>query len=300
MTIDSTTRAITRGRLLVVAAALLWSTSGVIVKSPPLQQLMPLSERGPTIACYRAAAAALCLLPFVSYRGIRFRWGVVPLIASFAAMNWLFITAMTYTTAAAAIFLQYTSTFWASILGVLFLKEPLERRNFVALGFALAGIAWIVAADWNGERFWGTLMGLGSGLTYAGVVVSLRALREEDGPWLIALCHIVSCGVLLPWILAGSVVVDAPQWGLIILLGVVQMAIPYVLFSRGLRDVPAQEAALIPLFEPICNPLWVWLIWNERIPAATLIGGTMILAGLLLRYTGSWLVMRRFSRQSKP
>jgi DME family drug/metabolite transporter len=285
---DSKTRSVSRGRLLIVAAALLWSTSGVIVKSPPLQQLMPQSERGPTIACYRAGVAAICLLPFVNYRRIRFRWALIPLVCSFAAMNWLFISAMTYTTAAAAIFLQYTSTFWAFLFGALLLKEPLERRNIVALGFASAGIAWIVAADWNDARFWGTLMGLGSGLAYGGVVVSLRVLREENGPWLIALCHVISCGVLLPWVLSGSAVPNDVQWSMIILLGVVQMAIPYVLFSRGLRYIPTQEAALIPLFEPICNPLWVWLIWSESIPGPTLIGGAMIAAGLLLRYTGGW------------
>lgn len=293
---ESTTRTLSRGRLLVVAAALLWSTSGVIVKSPPLQRMMPPSERGPVIACFRAAAAALCLLPFVRIGRIRFRWALLPLVGSFAAMNWLFISAMTYTTAAAAIFLQYTSTFWAFLFGVLFLREPFQRRNLIALGFALAGIGWIVAADWNDARFWGTLMGLASGLAYGGVVVSLRVLRDEDGPWLIALCHLCSCGVLLPWILAGSLVPDGEQWGLIVLLGVVQMAIPYVLFSRGLRDVSAQEAALIPLFEPICNPLWVWLTWRESIPVPTLIGGGLILAGLLFRYAGGWLALRRYRR----
>jgi len=285
---ESTTRSISRGRLLIVAAALLWSTSGVIVKSPPLQQLMPQSERGPTIACYRAAAAAICLLPFVNYGRIRFRVALIPLVCSFAAMNWLFISAMTYTTAAAAIFLQYTSTFWASLFGVVFLKEPLERRNLVALGFALAGISWIVGADWNNERFWGTLMGLGSGFAYGGVVVSLRVLREENGPWLIALCHVVSCGVLLPWVLSGSAVPDGTQWSMIILLGIAQMAIPYVLFARGLRYIPIQEAALIPLFEPICNPLWVWLVWNESIPGPTLVGGAMIAVGLFLRSMRGW------------
>ncbi len=273
-----------QGRWLVVAAALLWSTSGVIVKSPPLERLLPHAERGPVIACYRAGIAAICLLPFVSWRRIRWQWVLVPLVVAFAAMNVLFISAMTYTTAAAAIFLQYTSSLWAVVFGVLFLKEPLERRNLVTLGFGLAGIAWIVSADFNDGQYLGTLLGLASGFAYGGVVVCLRVLRHENAPWLIALCHVVSCAVLLPWVLSSDMAIDGPQWGLIALLGVMQMAVPYVLFSRGVRDVPTQEAALIPLFEPICNPLWVWLCWGEAIPASTIIGGLLILTGLFLRY----------------
>jgi len=292
MTNDESQITALQGRLLLVAASLLWSTSGLIVKSPPLERLLPLAERGPTIACYRAMAAAICLLPFVSYSKIRWRWGLLPLVGCFAAMNWLFISAMTYTTAAAAIFLQHTGTFWAFILGIVVLKEPLRRQNLWALGFALAGIAWIVAADWNGSQFRGTVMALASGLAFGGVVVSLRYLRDEHGPWLIALCHAVSCAALLPWVLSGTAKVDITQGSLIALLGVGQMAIPYVLFSRGLKNIPAQEAALIPLLEPICNPLWVWLCWDEAVPMATIVGGALIMTGLVSRYAFDWLRLR--------
>lgn len=279
----------TRGRLLLVVAALLWSTSGLIVKSPPLERLIPHADRGPAIACYRAAAAAICLLPFVGFRRIRFRWMLIPLVISFASMNVLFITAMTYTTAAAAIFLQYTSTLWAFLLGVCFLKEPFDRGSFIAVGFGLAGIIWIVASDWAGERFLGTVLGIASGVGYGGVVVSLRVLRDEDGPWLVTLCHAAGCLVILPWVLSRNLSIDTSQWGMIILLGVAQMGIPYVLFCRGVRSIPVQEAALIPLLEPICNPFWVWLVWGERVPAATLTGGALIVTGLALKYAGGWL-----------
>ena len=68
------------------------------------------------------------------------------------------------------------------------------------------------------------------------------------------------------------------------LLGVLQMAVPYVLFARGVRHVKTQEAALIPLIEPILNPIWVWLLWRERVGLPTWIGGGFILGGLAARY----------------
>jgi drug/metabolite transporter (DMT)-like permease len=192
------TRDAQRGRLLLVAAALLWSTSGLLVKSPPLRTL-PLDDRGPLVACYRAFFATACLLPFVRWKRVRFRWGLIPMVASFAAMNAMFVMAMTRTSAAAAIFLQYTATGWAFLFAAVFLKERITRENLVALAFAIAGIGCIVAGSPPGSEFFGILLALGSGMAYGGVVVSLRALRDEDAPWLIALNHLVAGLVLVPW-----------------------------------------------------------------------------------------------------
>jgi len=273
-----------RGRLLLLLAATMWSISGVIVKSPPLQEL-PDAERGPIIACGRAIVAAVFLLPMVGRRSIRFRPAMLPMVVGFAAMNVLFVTAMTTTTAAAAIFLQYTSSMWAFLLGWWFLKEQIVRANLLALVCAVCGIVWIIAADASSTRLTGNLIALVSGFSFAVVVVSLRALRDEDSIWLIALNHVVSAAVLLPWVMSFDIgMPNVSQCLLIGALGVFQIAIPYVAFSRGLRYVTAQEAALLTLIEPLLNPFWVWLFWNESVPASTWVGGTLIVGGLAARY----------------
>ncbi|HTI49896.1 MAG TPA: EamA family transporter [Planctomycetaceae bacterium] len=272
-----------RGRLLLVAASILWSTSGVLVKSPPLQRL-PLEDRGPLVACFRALIAACCLLPFVNWQRIRFRAALVPMVISFALMNTLFVTAMTRTTAAATIFLQYTGTGWAFLFGALFLRERITRENLVALAFGLAGIGWIVAAGWKGGDLSGIVLALGSGIGYGGVIVSLRALRAEDAIWLVVLNHLVSGLLLVPWVASRGLLPIGHQWSVLIVLGGLQMGLPYVLFCRGVASVSAQEAGLLTLLEAILNPLWVWLFWREEVPAAVWIGGGLILAGLLARY----------------
>jgi drug/metabolite transporter (DMT)-like permease len=253
------------------------------MKSPPLEAI-PVGERGPLVACFRALLAGLCLAPFVNWKRARFHQRMVPMALAFAAMNFLFITAMTRTTAAAAIFLQYTGIGWAFLFGVLFLKERVSRDNLVALGFGLAGIGWIVGGEWHGSQFLGTLLALCSGLAYGAVIASLRALREENSAWLVVLNHLVSAAVLLPWVITQGLIPSGTQWALIAVLGAFQMGLPYVLFARGMTGVPAQEAGLITLLEAILNPLWVWLFWGEEVATSTWIGGGLILTGLVVRY----------------
>ena len=272
-----------KGRLLLLAAAILWSTNGLIVKSPPLQAI-PLEDRGWLLACYRSLFASLALLPFVSWRRVRWRPGLLVSAATFTAMNTLYVIGLTRTSAAAATFLQYTSTVWVFLFGWLALKERVHRGNVIALLCAIVGILWIVLAERDQQRADGNLFALGSGIGFAGVVLSLRWLRDEDSAWLTFLNHLVSGLVLLPIVLPRGVELQPLQWLLIALLGTFQMGLPYVLAARGVALVTVQEAALLLLLEPILNPIWVWLCWGEQVGWPTLIGGGLILGGLSVRY----------------
>jgi drug/metabolite transporter (DMT)-like permease len=279
---DDPSASLRRGRMMAVLASLLWSTSGAFVKSPPLAAI-PASGRGPILACFRALAAAAALTIFVKPRHVRWRPMLVPFVLSFAGMNLLFVTAMTRTTAAAAIFLQYTSTAWAFVFSIFFLRERADRPNLFALACALAGLAWIVAGDWNTANFSGNLLALGSGACYAVVIITLKMLRDEDPAWLVALCHAGAGLLLLPLVATHSLAFSPLQWSVIAIFGVVQMGLPYVIFAGAVRRIPLQEAALLTLLEPILNPLWVYCLWGEPVGVSTWIGGGLILGGLATR-----------------
>ncbi|MED5448492.1 MAG: DMT family transporter [Planctomycetota bacterium] len=269
----------TRGRWLLVAAAVLWSTTSLFVKVDALRDIP-----GPTLAALRALFAAVCLVPFVRISSVRWRVGLVPMATAFAAMNVLFLTAMTLTTAAAAVFLQYTATPWSFLLGLVILGETWRRGNVVAVGLAMAGIAIIVATT-DGQSSLGNLLAVASGLAFAAVIISLRHLRQESPVFLVLVNQAASCLVLLPWLAWHPPSLSLDQWLLLAAFGIVQMSIPYLLFARGLKSVPAQEAALIVLLEPVLTPVWVGLLGWEFAPATTWLGGALIVGGLLLRYT---------------
>lgn len=275
--------ALTRGRLLVVAAAVLWSLSGFFVKSPWLADL-PAASAGPTIAFYRCVFAFVILLPFVRPSRIRWHPALLLMAGFFASMNILLICSMTRTSAANAILLQYTAPIWMFVASVTLLGERADRRNLAALVLGMAGVGVIVVAFWGGTEASGVLMGLGAGVSYGGVVVCLRVLRDHDPFVLVALNHGVSALVVLPWIAGQGSVPDAGQLATLFAFGTLQMAVPYVLFSRGMRTVSPQEAGVITLIEPIINPVWVLLLWHEPVALATVIGGAFILAGLAVRY----------------
>lgn len=272
------------GRRCVIAAAVLWSLSGVVTKSEALKSL-----DATAIAFYRSLFAGLALWPLVPRRRRRFRPVMVPVGLVFGAMIGLYIASIRLTTAANAIFLQCSATVWMVPLSALFLRERPDRRSLRGIAIAAPGIAAIVLFGHGGTpREWlGVGLGLASGVAYAGVVIGMRGLRELDPIWLSAVNNLGGALALAVGVVAWSGPIprpDAGQLGVLVAFGVIQMAIPYALFARGLREIGAAEAGLIALLEPILNPIWVALVQRERPSPATVLGGLFLLAGVACRY----------------
>jgi DME family drug/metabolite transporter len=270
--------------VLLLIAALLWSLGGVLMKNAPIQAI-PQAERGPILACYRVLFAALCLAPLIPWRLVRFRRELAVTALAYAVMNLLYVCAVTRTSAAAAIFLQYTSAGWSYLLSWLILRERPTRGDLAAITFALIGIIWIMVSEWHGDQWLGNLLAIGSGLAYAAVVVGMRSMRNEPTTWIVFCNNLLSGVLLLPWVWTFQVTLSQTQWSIIAALGIVQLGLPYLLLGWGVRTVPAQESVLITILEALLNPIWVWMFVGELPTTATWIGGGFILAGLILRYT---------------
>jgi len=267
----------------------MWSTSGLFGKATIFED-WPVEQRGVLLAFWRAAFAAAVLAPTV--RRPRFRRSLVPLVVCFAGMNVTYLTAMVQTTAANAIWLQNTAPWWVFGFSVLLLGEPIVRRDLVPLGFGVFGVGTILFFEVQGEAVGGVACGLAAGASYAGVILLMRRLRDENPGWIVALSHAITALVVLPWIVRIDIWPSPAQLGVLALFGVVQMAIPYVLLFRGLRTITGVEATAIGLVEPVLMPIWVLLIWGEQAAPWTLVGAALILAGLLLRYVVLELVQR--------
>ena len=269
-----------------------------------LQNPTPLEVHDPKltplqIAFFRAFFAGLFLVPFLRTRDIRFRPLMPAMVMTFAVMNALFLSAMVLGTAANAILLQNSAPFFVFVASVFLLGERADRKSLIALLVGMAGMIVIVAGSDNlGGRLDVAVMGLGSGITYAFVILCLRAMRNESPQWLIFQNHLGSafCLALTVCVIWGPTYwiewLTMPTWRQLLLLsifGCVQMGLPYWLFARALRSVSPQEAGAISLLEPLLNPLWAYLISPETDtpPRATWIGGAFILGALAYRYMPS-------------
>jgi drug/metabolite transporter (DMT)-like permease len=240
------------------------------------------------LAFWRSAFAALVLLPAI--RRPCFRVQMLPMMTCFAIMVWSFMSAMVYGPAANAIWLQYLAPAWVLVGSSVFLRQTLSNQDLCLVSLCVAGVLLILLMEMRQQaNIYASAMGLLSGVSFAGVVVSMKSLRGVDPAWLITLNHSATAFILLPWVWNVQGSVSAGSYVALGLFGVFQMSLPYVLFARGLRSVTSPEASVISLLEPILVPLWVFIAWrhHEQYDPPkwwTILGGSIILTALLLRY----------------
>jgi drug/metabolite transporter (DMT)-like permease len=248
----------------------------------PLFDDWPSESRGIVLGFWRALFVTLVLLPLV--RKPRWRPMLVPLATAFSCMNGTYLTSVVLTTAANAIWLQNTAPFWVLLIGTLVFREPIFGRDLLPVVLAALGVGLILYFELQGA-WTGVVCGMASGLFYSTVVCCMRQLREEDGPWLVALCNGTAALVFFPVVVWLNYWPDFWQLLVLFAFGTFQMAIPYVCLVRGLRYISGQEAATIGLIEPVLLPVWVYVAYRQEIPAWwTIAGGGLILVGLVVRY----------------
>lgn len=268
-----------RGRLLILLTGILWSLAGVFIKSLELHPL--------TIVFYRSLFASLFFFLFVRRGG----WSVsVPLLVSavsYTAAISAFVWANKLTTAANAIVLQYTAPIFIFLFVRLIFREAISRPDLITLLFGMAGVSAIFAGSAGQPDSAGVMVAILSGFLFAIYMTNLRFLKEISPAYLTWVNNLACWLALLP-LVWGELSLSAREVLVLAVMGVVQLGIPYFLFSKGLEAISLQEASLIVLIEPVLNPLWVALLFGEVPSPATFVGGGMILVSLGYRYV--WLL----------
>lgn len=276
------------GRLLILAAALLWSLSGAftnLLTQPTWLGLHEPKLHALQIAAFRVLFAGLIMVPLLRPRDVAFRAATLWTALCFAIMNAMYITAQAIGPVSTAVLLQYTAPMWLFLVGIFFLGEKPDRRGVVALLAGCAGIAVILAGGWQGGNPYSILLGLGSGVTFAGIVLGLRVQRDLSSAWLTFVNHMAGAIVLLP-LLFWLGMPTPTQLLVLAIYGAVQLGFPYLLIARGLKSVSTQEAGALTLLEPLLVPVWAYFVApdKERPTVYIFLGGALILLGLAYRY----------------
>lgn len=259
--------------LFLATTATLWSLGGVLIKSVNANPL--------AIAGARSAFAAVLMLLVLGKPKINWSLAQVGAAVSYAATVILFVAATKYTTAANAILLQYTAPIYVAFLGAWLLKEKTKLSDWITIIIVIIGMTLFFLDHLSTEGIFGNALGVASGVSFAFLHILMR--KQKDGsPWeSVFLGNVLTAIIGLPFLFESSP--DATGWFYLSILGIVQLGISYILYSKAIRHATALEAVLILVLEPILNPVWVFLFLGEAPGPWATVGGVIVLAAITLR-----------------
>lgn len=246
------------------------------------------------VAGGRGLIAALFLI--ATSRGLRFHFSRDQVLAAlaYAACTITFCTATKLTTAANAILLQYTAPVWVALFGAWVLGERATRSDWITIGVVLSGMTLFFAGGLELANILGNSLAVMSGIFFAAMTIALRKQKDGSAIESIILGNLIAFLVGLPWILEAPAL-DTNGWTALLLLGTVQLGVSYWLYARAIKHVTALEAVLIPVIEPILNPVWVLIAMGEKPSLLALVGGVIVLSAVTARAITSVRARRALS-----
>ena len=268
------------GQLAIALAATAWSTAGLAQRQ--------LDATPVTQVAGRAAFAALALFALVlatersgTVRAFREmgRWGLA-MTVFLGVSSGVFLLSLNYTTVANVLFMQAAAPMMAALLGWLFLRERIDGRTWLSLLLAGAGVVLMAAGSFEAGAA-AIFLPLLMTASFAAVIVIARHRREVSMMPATCASQVLVVAVCLPFADLGSVGDD--DWLVLAALGVGQMGVGLALLTVGARLIPPAQVAVISLLEIVLGPLWVWLAYEERPTAATVAGGVVVVAAVVVQ-----------------
>ena len=272
--------------LFIALAAALWSTSGVLVKIISWQPVAILAGR----SLFSSAVFLVYLRRFPT------NWTRWKLIASAAYIltQLLFIASTKLTTAANAIFLQYTAPIYVVLLAFWFLREKPSRTDWGSMFVIFLGLLLFFGDKLSASGLNGNILAVSSGVTSALMTVSLRAQKDGTPAESILIANIFTAVFGFPFVLQETWTIT--NWLIILYLGLFQIGLSFLLFTKAIKHIPALETNLVSMLEPVLNPAWVFLFLGESMGSYALLGGLIVLGGVALSAIGS----SRSAREPTP
>lgn len=263
-----------RAILMMITAAVLWSTGGLLIKL--------VHWNGPAIAGFRSGVAALLMLFYLKKPSLTFDRNKFIGIAFYAGTLICFVSANKLTTAANAILLQFTSPVWVALLAGWLLKEKIRKSDWVTIAIVMCGMTLFFMGHLEAGQLAGNLLAILSGICFAFMIVFLK-LQKKGSPVEIPFYgNILTFLICIPFMAQGNL---PDSTGLIVLLvlGIFQVGISYILYAESVKHLSAVECVLIPVIEPLLNPIWVLLGTGETPSSFAIVGGIIVITTVIVR-----------------
>lgn len=254
--------------------ALMWSLAGFNIK---------MIEWSPyAIAAGRSLVAVILLAPMVLRKGFqKIDRYVIGGAICYAAFNYCFITSTTLTSSAIAIMMQYTAPIYVALLSWLFLRERVGWADIISVGFVFLGMIFFFLDSNSGGSLKGNIVSIFNGITFAGISIFLRLQKDGNPALSMYLGNVISAVAGLPIMWNGGMP-DTISLLFLLLAGLL-VAVSYTLYAKASTGLSALETVLIPIIDPVMNPVWVFLFLDERPGALTIVGAAVILVSVTIR-----------------
>lgn len=263
--------------LYLVIASVLWSTGGLLIKLLPWHPV--------AISGLRSGIAALVLIIFwhlrYKCRIPRPNKNVILGGINYMLLVVLFVVANKLTTSANAILLQFTAPVWLLLIGRIFYGDSITKLDFFTVLIVFSGMSLFFVGDLNPGNMLGNFIAILSGICMGTMTLNLNKLKKHRPIEIVLWGNVFTFIIAIPFYFG-------LEWTLqtttgIVLLGVLQLGIAYIFYTAGVQSVTPIEGILIPVIEPLLNPIWVFIGTGEQPSLYGLIGGLIVLSAIMLR-----------------
>lgn len=263
-----------KGLIAIVIAALLWSTGGLFIKLISLNAFQ--------LSFFRSIFTALTFLALFRKKTFIFNKFTIINGLFYAGILILFVMATKLTTAANAIFLQYTAPIYVLILEPILLKTELKKINIISVIISFLGMTLFFVGELSPSHLEGNIVALISGLCFAGFLLGIRKSSEEFRIPSIFLGNILII-LICSFSITSELKISLDDFFMVAYLGIFQIGFAYAVFTYSIKRIEGIEAALIAMVEPVMNPIWVFIGYGEKPSSFAILGGLIILTTITIR-----------------
>ena len=259
---------------LTCLVALMWSLAGFNIKM--------IQWPAEAIAGGRSLIAVILLLPLFLGKGkLAVNRYVLGGALCYAAFNYCFILSTKLTTSATAIMMQYTAPIYVALLSWAFLRERITRSDILCVAVVFGGMLLFFLDDSGGGTMVGNIIAVFNGITFAGISIFLRLQKDGNPALSMYLGNAISAVIGIPFMVSAGLP-DLSSLLFLLLAGLL-VAVTYTLYAKASTGLSALETVLLPIIDPILNPVWVFFFLGEAPGVLSILGSVVVLVAVTAR-----------------
>jgi drug/metabolite transporter (DMT)-like permease len=258
----------------MLVCSTLWSIAGILFKMMDWNPFV--------IAGFRSLIAAITVYIFmlVTKQKVRITKNVLISMIFLAATFLCFVSANKLTYSANAIVLQYTAPIFLMVFSALIFRQKFRVSDIITVLGTFIGIAVFFLGSLGKSRIAGDIAAVLSGAFMGSMFIAVGKTKEDEKMSGILFGHLLTALIGIPFCFFTENTFSGTSIIAVLVLGIVQLGIPYILFALASVNCPPLACSLLAAVEPLLNPIWVFLFNGETPGIFSIIGGVIVISAV--------------------